>query len=565
MSDEAHWDVETDVLVVGSGAGALTAAVVAAKHRANVLVVEKSEYYGGTSATSGGAIWIPANYLPKAVDLEDSPEEAFQYLRALADSEVPDINIRTFVEQGREMVDWLQKNSEVRFAATVYTDYHPDVPGAKLGNRTLDPLPLPGKALLDDFQWLRPPSPVVQFLNRISWTTRESVPLLFRPKGWMKIFASLLLGYYLDIPQRLKSRRDRRLTLGNALIGRLKLTLDKNGGRLWRKAPLLDLVVEAGQAVGAVVSRDGNFMRIRARKGIVLAAGGFERNPEMRAKYLPAASANADWSGSQPNNTGDAIWAARRIGAATVRLDSAWWAPSLKIPGEDRARMLIFERAFPGCIIVDQSGRRYMNEASSYHIAAREMMTKNNADGLTIPSWILFDARYRSKYPMGPILPKLPDCMIAANVGSVLVKGRSWTELARKANIPEQALIATIAEYNENCRQGRDPLFHRGENAYDRYYGDPRVQPNPNLSSLDTAPFYAMPIYPGDIGTNGGLVTNENAQVLDNDGQAIGGLYAVGNMAASIMGHAYPAAGTTLGPAMCFGYLAARHIVGANG
>jgi len=555
------WDQETDVLVAGSGAAALTAAVVAAAGGAQTVVVEKSELYGGTSATSGGVIWIPATAQALAGGHGDSPEEAFQYVRALTDADIPDARIWAFVRTGREMVAWLEANTQVHLRAHPYADYHPELPGGKTGWRSLEALPLHASELGADFERLRPPHPAVQFLGRVSWTLEETGTLLFRSPGWRMTALSIFGNYFLDFPQRLHSRRDRRMTLGNALLGRLKLALNRTGAQLWLKSPLRELVLEDGRVSGALIERDGRTLRVRARRAVVLAAGGFERNAQMRQRYLPQ-SPEPRWSGSQENNTGDVLLAAERIGAALTHMDSAWWGTSLSLPGEPRARLLAIERALPGSIIVNGAGERYMNEAASYHVAGQQMLRHDRPGARTIPSFMLFDATWRGRYPLGPLIPDLPDALQPRNLMAVLVKAGSWDELAARTGLPAAALKASIERFNASARTGRDPDFHRGESAYDRYYGDPRVQPNPTLRPLETPPFYALPVYPGDIGTNGGLATNESAQVLGSDGAPIAGLYACGNLAATVMGHSYPAAGATLGPGMTFAYIAARHALG---
>jgi 3-oxosteroid 1-dehydrogenase len=558
LSEAPRWDFECDVLVVGSGAAALTAAVVAASAGAKTLVVEKSELFGGTSATSGGVIWIAATAQALAGGHEDSPEEAFEYIRALSDTNVPDERIWAFVRRGREMVAWLDANTAVKVRAHPYADYHPEMRGGKNGWRSHEALPLHASELGANFEQLRPPHPAVQFLARVSWTLEETGTLLFRSPGWWRTAAVLFGNYLLDFPHRLHSRRDRRLTLGNALLGRLKLSLDRAGGALWLNAKLTELIRADGRITGACVERDGTTLRIQARRAVVLAAGGFERNAALRAEHLPL-SPNPLWSGSQVNNTGDALLAAVRIGAATLNMDSAWWGTSLCLPGEERSRLLAIERALPGCIIVNQAGQRYMNEAASYHIAGQEMLRCHSAESPTIPSWLVFDGTWRRTYPLGPLIPDLPDSLQQANLRAVLIRGATLDELAHKTQLPPPALKASIARFNELARAGVDADFHRGESVYDRYYGDPRVSPNPTLRALETTPYYAVQIVPGDIGTNGGLATNEYAQVLDESGQPIAGLYACGNTAATIMGHSYPAAGATLGPGMTFGYIAARH------
>lgn len=548
------WDVITDVLVVGSGAGGQVAAIAAADQGAKVVVIEKSGLYGGTSAMSGGAIWIPVSSQAREAGAQDSPEEAFQYIRALAAPNVPDSLIRAYVESAPQMLDWVQANTEARFFSVPYTDYHAELPGGKPGWRTHMPLEIDGRVLGEDVQRLRPSSKAANLFGRINWTLMEAHTLLNRPAGWIKVFLKIMWRYYGDLAQRLRSPRDRFLTLGNALVGRLRMSLNRRGVPIWLDTRLVSLVKDNGRVVGAVVERGGRTQRIQALKGVVLAAGGYERNPQMRQQYLPGSGEPSN-SGAHPYNTGDAIRIGQEAGAAVRNMASAWYAPVFKIPGEESARLCTYERALPGNIIVNQSGRRFHNEAASYHISAQEMIKAGSAS-----AWAVFDARYRWNYPMGPVIPKFPDWILPAAVRSILLKAPSLEALAQKMGVPAQALKQTVETFNAGAAQGRDPQFGRGDAAYDRYYGDPKVTPNPNLAVIDQAPFYAFPIYSGDIGTNGGLVIDEQARVLDPAGQAIPGLFATGNCTASVMGGSYPGAGSTLGPAMTFGWLAGRHI-----
>jgi 3-oxosteroid 1-dehydrogenase len=561
MANAIAWDAQVDVLIVGSGAAAMTAAIVAQKNHADALVIEKSDLYGGSSATSGGVVWIPATRQAREAGSDDTPEDGFKYIRALTAPDVSDDLIWAFVNNGPKMLEWMEQNSDVKYATTHYCDYHPNLPGGKTAYRSHDAMPIHARELGKDFLTQRAQHPAAQFFGKINWTVDETGPLLFRLPGWKKIVLRLFARYYLDLPWRFRSARDRFLTLGSALAARLKMSMDKIGAKLWLKTKFLELVTEDGRVVGAIVEKEGRRMRIGARQGVLLAAGGFERNPEMRSKYLPVPTI---YTGAQPPNTGDAIRGAMALGARTARMDSAWWGVSLAIPGEDKTRLMTFERALPGCIMVNQAGKRYFNEAASYHIAGHAMIESNKTGASTIPSYILFDSQYRHDYPMGPVLPLLPDWMLSADIRKVLIKGKTWDEVARQAGLPAAALKETIANFNKHAREGKDPEFLRGDDPYDCYYGDPKVKPNPTLRALDKAPFYAFPCYPGDIGTNGGLVINENGQVIGQDDKPIPGLYAAGNTTASVMGYSYPAAGATLGPAMTFGYLAARHMVGAN-
>ena len=386
---------------------------------------------------------------------------------------------------------------------------------------------------------------------------------MFRPKGWWKTIGKVLAGYWLDIPQRLRSPRDRRLTLGTALLGWLRKALDATGARVWLESPLVSLIEEDGRVVGAVVSREGQALRIAARKGVVLAAGGFERNAELRKRHLAGAHEPLA-SGSQVNNEGDALHEAERLGAATRNLDAAWWAPVFKVPGEPRSRLSTMERALPYSLVVNQAGRRYVNEALAYHRFGEAMMAGDPSGPPLDPSWLVFDSRYRSRYPAGPVIPNIPDFALPKGVRKVLVKAPSLAGLARLMGVPSDAFEATVARFNTMADAGKDQDFGRGDSNYDRLYGDPRVAPNPSLGSVAAAPFYALPLHLGDIGTSGGLVTDDRARVRDQDGGVIAGLYATGNVTGSVMGYAYPGAGSTLGPAMTFGYIAAADALGLN-
>ena len=565
MQVTTRWDHETDVLVVGSGGGAMVAAVVAADAGGQVVIVEKSDLFGGTSATSGGGIWIPCNHHQAAAGMQDDPEDAFRYVKELVGDAVSDDKIRSYLTNAPKMLAYMEEHSEMKFRSVGYADYHPELAGSRLGHRTLEPMPYDANKLGDMVGQLRPPHIGTRPIGNINWTMDESRGLVTRRPGWFKIIMTIVLRYYFDIGQRMKTSMDRRLTLGNAMIARLRVSLKKRDVPLWLDTKLLDLVSENGRIAGALVERNGQRIAIKARRGVILGAGGFERSPTLRQANLSNPTDPA-WSGSQPNNTGDAITAGIAVGAKTDLMDAAWWAPVIKLDSEDRARPLFYERALPGAIIVNQAGQRYMNEAASYHITGRAMQDANRPDAATVPSFILFDANFRTKYPMGPLLPGSPkgDAKLKPGVRAALFKAESWAELAGKIGVPAASLEATIQRFNTMAKAGKDEDFRRGENAYDQYYGDPRVTPNGNLAPLDKAPFYAFRIYPGDIGTKGGLKTDINGQVVDAEEKPIAGLYAIGNSSASVLGRSYPGAGGTIGPAMCFGYLAARHAMGKN-
>ncbi len=558
------WDKEVDVIVVGSGAGGLLSALVASHHHADVLVVEKEKLWGGTSATSGAGIWIPASDQARAAGFEDDTAEAFKYVRKLSADNVPDANIKAYVENASSMLRWVTANTEIEYQAFPYPDYHAEEPGGSpSGFRTHMPLPIDGRKLGRDVETLRFASPAASLFGYLNWHFDETYIMLFRARGWQWHLAKSLARYWFDWPFRFKSRKDRRLTLGNALLGGLRLALNERDVPVWLEAPLIELVSEKGQVTGARIRRKGKEIRIRARKGVILAAGGFDKNQEMRDANAPLYR-NAELSGGTAGNTGDGIRAAMKAGADTMNMHSAWAAPVFYVPGEDRGRLCTIERALPGCLMVNQSGDRYLNEAASYHVVGQQMARRQAEHGDASPSWFVFDYRYRHSYPVGPLLPLMPDWLQRGEVRSILKKGRTIEELAAAMGVDAARLSATVSRYNEFAAKGEDPDFRRGEAAYDKMYGDPSVTPNPCLRPLSEAPFFAMPIYPGDIGTNGGLKTNQNAQVIDSAGKPIQGLYAIGNNAASAMGESYPGAGVTIGPALTFGYIAARQITGSN-
>lgn len=558
------WDKEVDVLIVGSGAGGLMSALVASHNNAEVLVIEKDALWGGTSATSGGGIWIPASDQAAAAGFNDSTDDAFNYVRKLSADNVPDANIRAFVDNAAPMLRWMTANTAISYQAFPYPDYHAENPGGSpTGFRTHMPLPIDGRVLGKDVASMRFASPAASLFGYLNWHFDETYILLFRAKGWWKHLAKSLTRYWLDLPFRLTSRKDRRLTLGNALTGGLRDALNQRNVPLWLNSPMEELIREDGKVVGVRVKQNGQTLNVRARKGVVLAAGGFDKNKAMRETYAPLYP-STQLSGGISSNTGDSIRAGMDAGAQTLNLQSTWAAPVFYVPGEDRGRLCTIERALPGCMMVAQDGKRYLNEAASYHIVGQQMARRQAQTGDASPTWFVFDHRYRHSYPVGPLYPIQPDWLHGKGVRSILKKGRTIAELAKAMGVDPSALEETIQSFNTHAATGSDPVFHRGEAAYDKMYGDPRVQPNPCLRPLDQGPFYAMPIYPGDIGTNGGLLTNDRAQVLDTQGQPISGLYAIGNNAASAMGESYPGAGVTLGPALTFGYLAARHLTGAN-
>ena len=551
-------EIEVDVLVVGSGAGGLTSAITASNLGAKVLVVEKSDQYGGTSATSGGGIWIPCNHLMAEHGETDSEEEAMKYMDACVGDEVSDERKRAYVREAPKMLKYLEDNSDVKYTATPYADYFPDRPGGKDGFRTLDPLPISANVLGKEFFNLRPPHPQTSF-GGFTLTIAEAKTVLTRAPGWKKVMFGLMASYWLDIPMRMKTKRHRRLSLGNALMARcLKSVFDRNIP-VWREAPMKELIAEDGAVKGAIVERSGKPVRILANRGVVLAAGGFEHNSEMRNEHLPNPT-DVEWSAGNGNNTGDSIIAAKKAGAGTSLMDAAWWGPAVRLPGMDRSQVMFAERALPGVYIVNKDGERFLNEAASYDEVGRQLYDA------PVPAYVVFDVTARNKYAIGPVYPAAakPDAAWSDALKQVVKKADTLEDLAAQLGIDADGLKKTAERVNGFAETGVDEDFNKGGNTYDRYYGDPTVEPNPCLGPLAKGPFYAFPVYPGDIGTKGGVNTDIHARALDENDRPIPGLYATGNNASSVMGRTYPGAGSTLGPAMTFGYVAARHAMGAN-
>ncbi|WP_285275887.1 FAD-binding protein [Halopseudomonas bauzanensis] len=567
MQNNNDFSAVYDLVVVGSGAGAMTAAVTAADQGLSVLMVEKAAQYGGTSALSGGGIWIPNNHYFKAIGGNDSAELSWTYLKAAVGDRVDEKRLRTYLEKSPEMIVWLEQNTRVRYAvADKYPDYYQHLPGALPGGRSLDPELFDLAQLGDELPALREAAPGNLLMGRIAWTARHAHKAMSKSRGWRLMILWLMLRYKLDFSWRKKtnSKRDRRTALGNSLVASLRASMMDRNIALWLNTDFRELIEQDGRISGVVVERNGQLQRIQANKGVILGAGGFEQNQMLRDKYLPQPTQVA-WSATPAGaNTGAALEAGQAVGAATDLMDWGWWAPSLLVPGEDRARGVFAERAFPGAIVVNSQGKRFVNEAIAY-LEFVDAMYRDHAatGGKSIPSWVIFDSKFRFNYAMGPLMPAqiMPDSRLRKNwLNNVYYKADSLDELAGQIGVDAAGLKATVQRVNGFARSGKDEDFDRGGNVFDRYYGDSNITPNPCLAPLEKGPFYAMPMYAGDIGTKGGLLTNEQAQVLRESGEPIAGLYAIGNTSSSVMGTTYPGAGGTLGPAMTFGYVAALHI-----
>ena len=567
---EAKWDREVDVLVVGTGNGALTAALCNWEMGTeDVLIIEKTDKVGGTSATSGGGIWIPVNHYAKACGADDSAEDAKKYLMGtLFGEDVPEEMIDTYIEQSPKMLKFLADRTDVIYESLEhYPDYYTNYDGAKSGHRSLEPKPIAMSELGDDWKNVRWTHHMMRMFSRIHFTQVEAHTIMTQAPGWKSLLAKMILGYVTDISWRFRTAIDRRLCTGSAGIARLYLSVKKRGIPLLFNSRMTSLIEDGGRVTGVIVQQGGKTLRIGARKGVVLGAGGFEKNQALREQYLPAPT-NTQWSAGNPANEGDALLAGLSLGAKTRLMKDAWWTTTLCVPDEPTPWLAIMEKSFPGSCVVNRAGERFANESQNYMAFQKDLFATHSDTSPNAPAWQIFDARFRRNFMVGPLMTAAmkPDWQIPKSwfETGFVAKANSIHDLAEQVGIDAQGLEATIAKMNRYAETGTDEDFHRGESAYDRYYADPNIKPNPCLASIDEGPFYAMRIEAGDFGTLGGLDTDVHGRVKLEAGGVVEGLFAVGNCSAAIL-PTYPGPGATLGPAMTMAYQSAKLINGVEG
>ena len=518
-----------DVIVVGSGAAGLTAALAASSAGAKVAVLEKGNKFGGSTSLSGGQLWIPNNRYQKEAGVEDSQAMARQYLTRLARGRVDPSLIDSFVKNSPKALDFVVKKTPLRFALREHLpDYHPEWEGGLKGGRTIDPGLFDGRSLGDEYGTILH-NPQYHLSGGLHTTSLE--------------FEMLMRGE--QVPG-LRERKPSMLALGEALVGGLRKGLMDADVPLFLSHRATKLIMDGGRVTGVEARTPRGKKRVRAKRGVILAAGGFDWNLDMKRTYLSASSEN---SAGCLTDTGDGINMGIGAGAATSLMDEAWWFTLILKPGEKRGWLSTSERTLPGSIMVNPKGKRFADEAMNYVDLTRAMLAFDPATYslANVPAYLLFDSGYASKYP------------VAKDRGEAaqkwLTRGETLEELAEKLGIDGQNLVSTVAEFNRNAEAGADPQYHRGESAYDRHWGDPSA-PNPTLGPLTKPPFYGVRMLAGDIGTKGGITTDAVGRALDGEGETIAGLYAVGNNAASFMGPGYAGSGATLGPCVTFGYLA---------
>lgn len=564
-SKEDQKDVhECDVLVVGSGAAGLSAAVTAGHHGLKVLIVEKEPRFGGTTARSGGWLWIPGTSLAKAWGIVESEGEARTYLRHEAGNSFDAARVDAFLATGPEAVDFFTSKTAVRFDMPLtFPDYHAEAPGGTQGGRSMVARPFDGRELGEHIRDLGPPLPELTVFGMMLGSGKDIVHFMRATKSLTSAVyvAKRLSRHVLDV---LLHGRGMTLTNGNALAGRLARSAFDLNIPLWLSAPVRALTIEDGAVRGAIVVRGGRTVRVKAGRGVVLACGGFPHDIERRQKMFPHAPTGREHFSPGPNgNTGDGLKLAEAAGGRVEdRLPhAAAWVPVSITTRRDGTRGVMphfIDRAKPGVIAVLRDGSRFTNEGNSYHDFVQAMV-KAAKPGDEIAAFLICDHKTLRRYGLGCVAPfPLP---IGRHVRSgYLKRGTTLQELAARAGIDATGLAATVATFNAAATEGRDPVFGKGSCAYNRYQGDALHGPNPCVGPIERGPFYAIKLVIGDLGTYAGIRTDEHARALDADGRPIPGLYAAGNDMASIMGGNYPGAGITLGPALTFGYVAGRHL-----
>jgi len=549
-----------DVVVAGSGAAGMMAAVRASELGLKVLVLEKAHKFGGTSATSGGVIWIPNHGL----GTDDSRAETLRYLEAVTSGPIRRDRLEAFVDTGPEMVAFLKTIGMQPFWMP-WPDYFAEAAGARADRSVVFPL-YDGRQLGDRFPLMREQFTRFKLMNRYTMDFAEAFTISTRAAGWHKTLAQVTGRYWRDLATRRITRRDRWFSLGAALIGPLYKRLLDRGVEVRLGATVEKLVYTGGRVSGVEVRRLGRLSTVTANHGVIVCAGGFEWNQNLRDRFFTIPG-DRRWSSTpEEANRGEVLQAGLAIGAATEFTETGWWVPTMSVPIKnvsnfEEIHQAVFDVGRPHSVCVNRNADRFVNEACGYDRFGNAMMADQLATGANTPCWLVFDATFRRKFTAGGVMPTaiMPDRKIPVDWWDhYIFRADTLDALAGKLDLDAAKLRSTVERMNSYAATGTDAEFGRGSTAYDRNFGDPALKPNPCLGVIGKAPFYAIQVNLGDLGTKGGLKADAKARVLDEAGQPIPGLYAAGNASGSPFGNCYPGAGGTIGPAMVFGYIAAN-------
>ncbi|MFA6265064.1 MAG: FAD-dependent oxidoreductase [Pseudolabrys sp.] len=555
-----------DVLVIGSGAGGLSTAITAKKYGLNPVVIEKADVFGGTTAFSGGVLWIPLNAHAKATGRADDRAAVKTYMKGELGNFFDDRAVDAYLDRGPEMVDFFERETSVKFVPTLYPDYHSNREGAVQVGRAIVAAPYDATGLGPDLKRLRPPLETISFIGMMFNSSNADLTHFFNATRSLTSFIYVVKRLARHMIELVRYRRGVQVTSGNALAARLAKSALDLGIPIMTSTPAKELIRSEGRIVGAIVEHEGRSMRIVAKHGVVLACGGFPHDTNRMTELYPhVARGGEHFSPTPKENTGDGIRLGEQAGGLSKAgyPNAAAWMPTSKVPlsnGRTGAFPHLLDRCKAGVIAINKAGKRFVNESESYHDVGAAMIATCDGERETV-AWLICDHVTIRKYglgyakpapiPLGPLIRK-----------GYLFRASTLEQLANQISVDGAALVRTVRDYNATAQDGNDPQFRRGTSAFNRYLADPAHQPNPCVGPLERAPFYAVKLIMGDLGTFEGLKTDVVGRVLDHAENVIPGLYAVGNDRASIMGGSYPGAGITLGPIMTFGYVTGRHLAG---